>query len=103
VEARGVRLDVDAPPDLPHVSVDRSQIERVIGNLVTNAMRATPAGGTINVAAAGRGNEVAISVTDTGAGIARDYLPRIFEPFVQVPRASSSQSRLVVKTQLVKL
>lgn len=94
VEARGVRLDVDAPPDLPHVSVDRSQIERVIGNLVTNAMRATPAGGAITVAAAGRGDEVAISVTDTGAGIPRDFLPRIFEPFVQVPRASGGGAGL---------
>lgn len=94
VEARGVRLDVDAPPDLPHVSVDRSQIERVIGNLVTNAMRATPAGGTITVAAARRGGEVAISVTDTGSGIPREYLPRIFEPFVQVPHASGGGAGL---------
>jgi signal transduction histidine kinase len=85
VEARGVRLDLEAPPDLPHVAVDPSQIERVIANLVTNAMRATPAGGTITVAAARRGDEVAFSVTDTGAGISRDDLPRIFEPFVQVP------------------
>jgi NtrC-family two-component system sensor histidine kinase KinB len=94
VEARGVRLDVDAPPDLPHVSVDRSQIDRVIGNLVTNAMRATPAGGTITVAAARRGDEVAMSVTDTGAGIPRDYLPRVFEPFVQVPHASGGGAGL---------
>ena len=55
VEARGLRLDVDAPPDLPPVFVDRDQIERVIVNLVTNAARATPAGGTITVAAARRG------------------------------------------------
>ena len=94
VEARGVRLDVDAPPDLPHVAVDRSQIERVIGNLVTNAMRATPAGGTITVAAVRRGNEVAISITDTGSGIPREYLPRIFEPFVQVPHASGGGAGL---------
>ena len=67
--------------------MDRSQIERVIGNLVSNAARATAAGGTIRVAAALRGNEVAISVTDSGAGIPREYLPRIFEPFVQVPHA----------------
>jgi len=87
VETRGVRLEVDAPPDLPAVLVDRSQLERVIGNLVTNAMRATPAGGTINVAAVTRGPQVAFSVADTGAGIPRDYLPRIFEPFVQVPHA----------------
>ena len=94
VEARGVQLVVDAPPDLPRVDADRSQLERVIGNLVTNAMRATPAGGTITVAAARRGDEVAISVADTGAGIPRDYLPRIFEPFVQVPHASGGGAGL---------
>ena len=66
----------------------------MIGNLVTNAMRATPAGGTITVAAARRGDEVAISVADTGAGIPRDYLPRIFEPFVQVPHASGGGAGL---------
>jgi NtrC-family two-component system sensor histidine kinase KinB len=87
VEARGVRLEVDAPPDLPQVDVDRSQIERVIGNLVTNALRATTAGGAITVTAARRGDEVAFAVTDTGAGIPRDYLAGIFEPFVQVPHA----------------
>jgi NtrC-family two-component system sensor histidine kinase KinB len=94
VEARGVRLVVDADPDLPHVSVDRGQIERVIGNLVTNALRATAAGGTITVAAARRGDEVAISVTDTGAGIPRDYLARVFEPFVQVPDGSAGGAGL---------
>jgi signal transduction histidine kinase len=94
VEARGIHLDVDAPPGLPHVNVDRSQLERVIGNLITNAMRATPAGGTIIVAAVRRADEVAISVTDTGAGIPRDYLPRIFEPFVQVPHASAGGAGL---------
>jgi NtrC-family two-component system sensor histidine kinase KinB len=94
VEARGVRLELDAPPDLPYVAVDRSQIERVIGNLITNALRATPSGGTITVAAGRRGNDVAISVIDNGAGIPRDYLPRIFEPFVQVPRASGGGAGL---------
>jgi PAS domain S-box-containing protein len=94
VEARGIHLDVDAPPDLPHVNVDRSQIERVIANLVANAMRATPAGGTITVAAARRGDEVAMSVADTGSGIPRDYLSRIFEPFVQVPHASGGGAGL---------
>jgi PAS domain S-box-containing protein len=94
VESKGIRLEVDAPPDLPYVSVDRGQIERVIGNLVTNAMRATSDGGTIAVAASRRGDEVAVSVSDTGTGIPRDHLATIFEPFVQVPHAAAGGAGL---------
>jgi PAS domain S-box-containing protein len=94
IEARGLRLDVEVSPDLPLVDADRGQIERVIANLVTNALRATPAGGTITVAAAHRGDEVAMSVADTGSGIPRDYLPRILEPFVQVPHAPGGSAGL---------
>ena len=94
VESRGIRLQVDAPPDLPAVSVDRSQIERVITNLVTNAMRATAAGGAITVTAAQRGPEIAISVADTGTGIPHESLSRIFEPFVQVPHATGGGAGL---------
>ena len=85
VEARGIRIDVDAPPDVPPVLVDRGQIERVITNLVTNASRATSQGGRIGVSAVARGRDVAIAVADTGVGIPRDYLAKIFEPFVRVP------------------
>jgi NtrC-family two-component system sensor histidine kinase KinB len=94
VESRGIRLEVDAPPDLPHVSVDRGQIERVITNLVSNAMRATADGGSITVTAARRSDEVAVSVTDTGSGIPREYLATIFEPFVQVPHATAGGAGL---------
>jgi NtrC-family two-component system sensor histidine kinase KinB len=94
IETRGLHLVVDVPPDLPHVSVDRLQIERVIANLITNAMRATASDGSITVAAVRRGNEVAISVTDTGTGIPRDYLSKIFDPFVQVPHGSGGGAGL---------
>jgi signal transduction histidine kinase len=94
VEARSLQLNVDVPPDLPAVSGDRSQLERVIVNLVTNASRATPSGGSITVAAERRGGNIAFSVTDTGKGIPRDYLPRIFEPFVQVPGAAAGRAGL---------
>jgi NtrC-family two-component system sensor histidine kinase KinB len=87
IEARGIGIQVDAPPDVPPMFADRSQIDRVIVNLVTNAGRASQSGGTITVSAAPRGSDVAISVADTGAGIPRDYLAKIFEPFVQVPDA----------------
>jgi signal transduction histidine kinase len=57
-------------------------------------MRATPEGGTITVTAQRRGDEVAMSVTDTGSGISREYLATIFEPFVQVPHASGGGAGL---------
>ena len=91
---KGIDLVLDAPPELPPVSADRDQIERVIGNLVTNALRATPAGGTITIAAVPRGNEMAFSVADTGAGIPRAYLSSIFDPFIQVPHAPSGGAGL---------
>jgi PAS domain S-box-containing protein len=93
-EAKGLHLFVDAPADVPEVAADRDQVERVLVNLVTNATRATPPGGTITVAAAGQGNDVVFSVADTGSGIPRDYLPRIFEPFIQVPNAPAGGSGL---------
>jgi two-component system, NtrC family, sensor histidine kinase KinB len=94
VEARGIRLEVDAPPDLPTVLADRGQVERVIGNLIANATRATAAGGTISVTTAVRDGAVAVSVADTGAGIPREFLTRIFEPFVQVPGAAAGGAGL---------
>ena len=94
LEARGLRLDVDATPDLPAVFADRDQIERVIVNLLNNASRATPSGGSIGVAAAQRGHDIAFSVTDSGTGIPREYLARVFEPFVQVPNAAAGGSGL---------
>jgi NtrC-family two-component system sensor histidine kinase KinB len=94
LESKGLRLEVDAPPDLLPVFADRDQVERVIVNLVTNAGRATSAGGSISVAALHRGSDVVFSVTDTGAGIPRDYLARVFEPFIQVPNAAAGGSGL---------
>jgi two-component system, NtrC family, sensor histidine kinase KinB len=88
VEGKGVVLEIDALPDLPHVDVDRGQIERVIHNLMTNAVRAMPAGGHLTVSAAARDGAVAISIADTGVGIPREYLVKIFEPFVRVPDAA---------------
>ena len=87
VEGKGLKLNVDVAPDLPSVLVDEAQIERVFGNLVTNAARATASGGTITVSATVRPGAVAFSVADTGVGIPPAHLANIFEPFVQVPNA----------------
>ncbi|MCU1266800.1 MAG: Alginate biosynthesis sensor protein KinB [Acidobacteria bacterium] len=88
VEARGLQLLVDAPVDLSSVMVDRAQIERVISNLVINAIRYTRHG-EIKISAEQRDAHVAVSVSDTGRGIPPAYLPHIFDKFVQVPGAST--------------
>jgi two-component system, NtrC family, sensor histidine kinase KinB len=93
-EAAGIHFSIDAPAELPSVSVDRGQIERVVTNLVTNAIRVTPSHGSITVSAAQRDGDVSISVSDTGIGIPRDYLTKIFEPFAQVPGVSSGGTGL---------
>ncbi|HLV79743.1 MAG TPA: ATP-binding protein, partial [Chthonomonadaceae bacterium] len=87
-EAKGICLAGDAPADLPPVRADRAQIQRVLVNLISNAVRHTPEGGRIAVSARAEGNMVAFRVQDTGAGIPKEYLSRIFERFVQVPGAT---------------
>jgi PAS domain S-box-containing protein len=93
VESKGLDFKVDAPIDLPIVSVDRSQVERVLTNLVVNAMRYTRHG-EIRIRAQSRGNSVAVSVSDTGTGIPQEYLPHIFDKFVQVPGAATGGAGL---------
>jgi NtrC-family two-component system sensor histidine kinase KinB len=93
-EARQLRLDVDLPASLPLVSADRLQIERVVANLLSNALRATTAGGRIVVSAAPRPDALAISVADTGVGIPADQLTSIFDAFVQVPGGAAGGAGL---------
>ncbi|MGB7921852.1 MAG: ATP-binding protein [Pyrinomonadaceae bacterium] len=93
VEAKGLALRIDATVDLPPVLVDRSQIERVISNLVINAIRYTR-DGEIRISAARRNGHVAVSVCDTGSGIPSEYLPHIFDKFVQVPGAQEGGAGL---------
>ncbi len=94
VEAKRLALSVEMPPDLPHVLADRAQIERVINNLVNNAMRHTERGGRIKINAARRDSHVAVSVADTGQGIPPEHLPHIFDKFVQVPGAPAGGAGL---------
>jgi NtrC-family two-component system sensor histidine kinase KinB len=93
VEANGLALTVAAPVELPLVSIDRLQIERVLNNLVINALRHTKSG-EIKISAEERENRVAVSVHDTGSGIPAEYLPHIFDKFVQVPDAPTGGAGL---------
>jgi signal transduction histidine kinase len=80
--SNGVKLDLDVPASLGSVAADEAQLELALLNLVTNALDAMPAGGTLTLAASNTGERVRIEVRDTGAGIDSAVLPRIFEPWV---------------------
>src|SRR5512140_456142 len=81
----GVSMAVVLPDDLPRVWVDPEQIAHVFANLLSNALKYTPPGGTITVSAKEEGEYVRFQVSDSGVGIPARYLPRIFEQFFRVP------------------
>nr|WP_221243435.1 HAMP domain-containing sensor histidine kinase [Micrococcus sp. TA1] len=78
--AKGVTLALDADPGLA-VDVDRQRMGQVLGNLLTNALRHTPAGGRVSLQARQGPSGVRLRVTDTGEGISPEHLPHIFERF----------------------
>jgi two-component system phosphate regulon sensor histidine kinase PhoR len=86
----GVQLSWNAAPGLKPVLADRERLLRALLNLVHNAMKFTPAGGSIVVEAAERADEIMIAVRDTGAGIPPEDLNRIFERFYKADRARST-------------
>ncbi|MCJ1886267.1 PAS domain-containing protein [Pseudomonas sp. LA21] len=81
-----IELQLETATDLPPLNLDRLQIERVIDNLISNALRHTPEGGVIRLQARCHDERVAIAVEDSGDGIPFSQQSRIFEPFVQVGR-----------------
>ncbi len=74
-------LSLDTPPDLPWVMGDKARILQVLGNLLANAARHSPASSTISVSAAPDNLQVAVSVSDEGRGIPADSLPHLFRKF----------------------
>lgn len=83
----GVTLVVDASPNLPTMQVDAERFAQVLHNLVSNALRYTPNGGTITLGARQQIDGIALTVRDTGAGIAAEHLPFVFERFYRADAA----------------
>jgi heavy metal sensor kinase len=85
-EAQGVRLSAELPEPCM-IYADRIQIERMLSNLLGNAIKYTPAGGAVTVKLHCEDDQVKLIVEDTGVGIAPDHLPHIFDRFYRVPSA----------------
>ena len=104
---RGQRLAVTVPAVPLEIHGDPVRLAQVLGNLLDNACKYTPDGGAIELLAAVEGEVVFLSVCDSGAGIAPDALPHVFEPFVQGPhpngvRGSGLGLGLAVVSDLVE-
>lgn len=80
----GVELEACLPPDLPEALLDPRCVRRAVSHLAANALNFTPAGGRVTVAARAEAGRLALTVSDSGAGIPADELEAVFEPFHQV-------------------
>jgi histidine kinase len=89
---KGVSLTIDLPVDLPEIQVDADRLSQVLFNLVGNALQYTPAGGQVTVAAQRQGDEVLVSVQDTGIGIAAEHLSHVFDRFYRADRSRARVS-----------
>lgn len=91
---------------IPAIVMDMSRVQRVLYNLVQNAVRHTPADGSIVIHATDAGDEVRVTVMDTGEGIPEDDVPKIFDRFGRQPRArapSGSGLGLTIAKGIVEL
>jgi signal transduction histidine kinase len=89
-EHQGVALRGSATPEVDPVPMDVKEIGRVLNNLLDNALRHTPAGGTVQVTTSASPSNLQVEISDTGEGISEEDLPRVFERFY---RGEKSRSR----------
>jgi two-component system, OmpR family, sensor kinase len=83
-EQAGVHLQLSVPENLPNLIGDGDRLAQVFTNLVDNALKFTPANGQVTLNAMKSGAEMEISVTDTGIGVPKEAVPRLFDRFYQV-------------------
>lgn len=89
-EERGITIITNAAGELS-VPVDRNRMRQVLANLLDNAVKYTPAGGRIEIAATRDGSDAVLSVSDTGIGITPDELPHIFERLYRGDKSRSAR------------
>jgi len=87
VDRAGLNLEVNIPLDLPRALADKERMEQVLVNLLHNAIKFTSPGGRISISAKTEGDNIQVSVADTGVGITANDLPRVFERFYKADKA----------------
>jgi two-component system, OmpR family, sensor histidine kinase BaeS len=95
-ESKGVSLTTEIADVLPRKEVDPSRIRQLISNLMSNAIRHTPRGGSVNVTV----DSVGMRVVDTGEGIAPEVLPHVFERFAKGPNSTGSGLGLAIAREI---
>jgi len=88
-EAKAVRLVLDVTAGIGATMADADRLQQIVWNLLSNAVRFTPRGGLVAIAAERSANGITITVQDTGTGIAAEQLPHIFERFKQVDSSTT--------------
>jgi signal transduction histidine kinase len=88
-EAAGIELNTRSTEDLSPIRGDRARLTQCLQNLLTNALRFTPAGGKVTVRLDGNPQHLTLVVTDSGAGILPEHLPYVFDRFYRVDPARS--------------
>lgn len=88
----GVHLRVEGASGL-RAELDRTLLQQAIGNLISNALAHTPTGGSVALAATARGQEVVITVTDSGCGIALEHLPHLCQRFYRVEQSRTGSQQ----------
>jgi len=86
-ESKGVTVYYTHPPVLPAIRYSRAAVQQIFSNLVSNAVRYTPSGGTVRVELIKRDGKIKCIISDTGIGIPKDSLSQIFTDFYRAPNA----------------
>jgi signal transduction histidine kinase len=90
-----LKLIIDIPNSLPKIFVDGNKIKHIITNLISNAMKFTPKGGTIAVMAETKNDQFVLArVKDSGIGIPKDKLTKVFNKFEQVKEAQNTEKKI---------
>jgi len=90
---KGVRIEVDRPPGSSSVYADIGLMQRVLENLIRNALKYTPQGGKISISLASRADRIAVAVSDTGQGIPADEADRVFDRYYQCEQDPQDDSK----------